>query len=206
MSVEPVPVGARLFDSVEFSQGGTAKQAEAIRDAGADGVFGYLGSFTPARLHAVFSAGLGFMPVTYGGEYEDGAEDEVRQLEALGVEKGVTVYVDMEGLKAFHSDPKTMITKLETWAVGISAAGYQPGIYVGVPQPLTSDELYHLKGIVRYWRGMGSTRDRNNGLVEPACGWGIWQAAPSVRRGGVLVDANMVTGDYKGRLPAWMVA
>ena len=71
-----------------------------------------------------------------------------------------------------------------------------------MPQPLTSEELYALKGITRYWKGQGSQRDRNNSLAEPkGCGWCMTQMWPSYIRYGVLVDANMVGQDYKGRTP-----
>lgn len=204
MKVEAANVGARVVDSLPFSTSGTAEQAVALKCSGVDGFAGYLGAMTPARLLAVLSAGLAFIPVTFGGEYEDGAADEVAQLKALGIPAGASVFLDMEGMKAFKSDPAVLISKVNAWADAIAAAGYIPCLYVGVPQPLTSDELWklHVKG---YWRGQGSVRDRNGALAEPTgCGWMMTQAWPSVTRAGVLVDCNQVGQDYKERVPMWV--
>jgi hypothetical protein len=116
------------------------------------------------------------------------------------------VWLDLEGMHAFKANPVELIAKINTWANAIASAGYMPGLYVGVPQPLTSDELWNLR-VSRYWRGQGSVRDRNNALAEPTgCGWCMWQAWPSKHRGGVWVDDNLVTADYRSRVPTWCVA
>jgi hypothetical protein len=79
------------------------------------------------------------------------------------------------------------------------------GGYFGSPQPLTSDEMWHLK-LKRYWRGQGSIRDRHNQLAEPTkCGWCVTQMFPSVVRGGVLVDIDVIGQDYLRRVPNWVV-
>lgn len=204
MRAEAATVGARVVDSLPFSQGGTAAQAAALKASGVDGFAGYLGAMTPARLAAVLAAGLAFIPVTFGGEYEDGPLDEIAQLKALGIPAGASVFLDMEGLKAFKTDPTKLIGMVNAWADGIAAAGYTPCLYVGVPQPLTSDELWNLR-VKGYWRGQGSVRDRNGALAEPTkCGWMMSQAWPSVVRAGVLVDCNQVGQDYRERVPMWV--
>lgn len=205
LTTKPANVGSRGVDSLPFSGGGTTAQAQALKAAGVEFFVGYLGAMNPARLAAVFAAGLAFMPVTFAGEYEDGAADEVAQLKALGIPAGASVWLDLEGMKAFKSDPAQLIAKINAWADTIAAGGWMPCLYVGVPQPLTSAELYALR-VVRYWRGQGSIRDRNNALAEPAgCGWCMTQMFPSVTWGGVLVDANIIGQDYKARVPAWVV-
>lgn len=196
------PVGAVVVDSLPFSTGGTLAQAMALKASGVDALAGYLGAMTPARLEMLLHTGLAYCPVTFAGEYNDGPADEIAQLKALGIVAGVTVWLDLEGLKAFHSDAAELIGKINAWALAIEAAGYVPGLYVGVPQPLTSEELGAL-AVKRYWRGQGSVRDRRNALAEPTPGWCMTQMFPSVVRGGVLVDANMVGQDYKARVPTW---
>jgi hypothetical protein len=203
--VEQAAVGARVVDSYPFSEGGDLPLAEALAADGVQCLVGYLGHMNAFRLSAVLAAGLAFMPVTTAGEYEDGAADEITQLKALGIPSGCTVWLDLEGQKAFHSDPSTLLAKLRAWAQAIAAAGYMPGLYVGVPQPLTSEELYQLP-FVRYWRGQGSIRDRNNALAEPSCGWCMTQMFPQHMRAGVLVDDDIVGQDYRGRVPAWLRA
>lgn len=206
MKIEPALVGARGADSLPFSSGGTVGQAVALKAAGYDFFVGYLGAMNAARLGHVLAAGLAFMPVTFGGEYLDGADDEIAQLKALGIPAGCSVWLDMEGLKAFRTDPAKLIAMVNAWADAIASGGWMPCLYVGVPQPLTSAELNALH-VVRYWKGQGSVRDRNNALAEPSgCGWTMTQMFPSVVRGGVLIDANIVGQDYKARVPTWAVA
>ncbi len=206
MRAEKASIGACVVDSLPFSQAGTQSQATALRASGVDAVVGYLGVINAARVAFVLSAGLAFIPVTLAGEYNDGPNDEAMQLQALGIPAGTTVFLDLEGLAAFKADPVALIAKINAWADGIAAAGYVPGLYVGVPQPLTSQELYALR-VQRYWRGQGSVRDRNNALAEPAgCGWCMTQMYPSITRGETWVDCNMIGQDYKGRVPTWVRA
>lgn len=205
MKVEQAFVGARGCDSLQFSQFGTAAQAVAMKANGVDLFIGYLGAITPARLAFILAAGLAFMPVTFGGAYENGPLDEIAELKALAIPAGTSVWLDMEGLKAFHTDPATLISMIDAWADGIAAAGWMPCLYLGNPQPLTSAELHALH-VVRYWKGQGRTVDRNGplSLAEPYNGWCITQMWPSVSWG-PWVDLNMVGADYKSRLPAWVV-
>lgn len=211
MKIETAHVGAVCLDSLPFSQGGTAETVRVWKAFGVSCFIGYLGAMNPTRLGYVLDAGLAFMPVTFGGEYEDGAADEVAQLRALGIPTRnsdgtiVTVWLDLEGLKAFKSDPVALAAKINEWATAIVIAGFQPGLYVGNPQPFTSAELYALK-VVRYWKGQGRCVDRNNALAEPGCGWCMDQKWPSVSAGGLLVDYNMIGHDYQGRAPSWVVA
>lgn len=206
MKAESAYVGALVVDSLPFAQGGTLAQAQALKARGVSCVVGYLGVINAARVAAILEAGLAFMPVTLAGEYEDGPDDEVLQLKALGIPRGATVWLDLEGMKAFKSPPAEFAAKINRWADAIAAAGFQPGLYVGVPQPFTSAELYALH-VVRYWHGQGSVRDRTNALAEPyPRGWCMTQMFPSVVWGGVLVDANIVGQDYKTGVPSWVVS
>lgn len=207
MRAEPSCVGAVVVDSLPFSQGGTVSQAAGLKAAGVAAMSGYLGSVTPARLEVILAAGLAYIPVTYAGEYNDGPNDEVEQLRRLGIPPGASVFLDLEGMSAFKTNPPELIAKINAWADGIAGAGYIPCLYVGVPQPLTSTELYalHVKG---YWKGQGSIRDRTNALAEPTgCGWMMTQMFPSRNIGdpAVWVDMNMIGADYKGRVPQWVV-
>lgn len=200
----PATVGSRGCDSLPFSQGGTAAQALALKASGVDFFVGYLGVINAARVGYVLDSGMAFMPVTLAGEYSDGAADELAELKALGLPAGVTVWLDLEGLTAYHTDPAALIAKLNAWADAVDGAGYVAGLYVGVPQPLTSDELYALH-VKRYWHGQGSVRDRNGALSEPTkAGWCMTQVYPSVVRAGVLVDCNIIGQDFQGRVPTWV--
>ena len=159
MRAVPARVGARGVDSLPFSSGGTSAQAFALRAAGnVDFFIGYLGAMNATRFAYLLDAGIAVMPVTFAGEYEDGPADEVGQLRALGIPSGCTVWLDLEGMKAFHAEPITLIGKINAWADGIARDGFQPGLYIGVPQPLTSEELCGLH-VVRYWNALSRESD-----------------------------------------------
>lgn len=210
MRVETAFPGARVVDSLPFAQGGTAAQARALRASGVEGVVGYLGAMNAARLGHVLDAGLAFMPVTFAGEYKDGAADEVAQLRALGIPAGCTVWLDLEGKEAWSSNPVALASLVNTWAAAIKAGGWQPGLYVGAPQPFTGEELYALS-VVRYWLGQGRCVDRFGKDAYPKCGWCQRQDWHNTGVGyrwkdtGVLVDTNAVQADHLGRLPSWVV-
>lgn len=204
MKIQNVPVGSVVVDSLPFSQNGTAAQAAGLRFGGAVALVGYLGVINSRRVESVLNAGLGFVPVTLAGAYNNGPEDELKQLSALGIPKGATVFLDLEGMAAWKADPLVLIQKIEAWAATVTTAGYLAGLYAGVPQPLTSEELFKLKGITRYWKGQGRQVDRFGKLSEPSgCGWCMTQMFPSYNMGcpAVWVDGNMVGQDYKGRVP-----
>lgn len=200
MYARAVPPGSRGTDSVQDIR---PDQAAALRAAGFDFAVRYLHNVTRDEVAAIVAAGLGFMPVTYAGAY-NGA-DAAAQCSALGLPAGVTVWLDLEGQKAFHLDPHVLIATINDWARPVRAANFQPGIYVGVPQPLTSSELFGLD-VVRYWRGQGSIRDRFNELAEPKCGWCMYQTFPSHMRCGVYVDVDITQQDYEKRAPMFATA
>lgn len=209
MRAERAYPGARVVDSLPYSQSGTAEQARALAASGVEGLIGYLGVISPERLGYVLDAGLAYMPVTLAGEYSDGAADELAQLRSLGIPAGATVWLDVEGRKAYDTPAETLIASINGWARAIAGAGYMPGIYVGAPQPLTSEELYHL-GVVRYWLGIGRCVDRYGRDAYPRCGWCVRQDWHNSGNGmywkntGVLVDTNAIQADHLGRLPVWV--
>lgn len=200
MYARAVPPGSRGTDSVQDIR---PDQAKALRASGFDFAVRYLHNTTRDEVEGIISAGLGFMPVTYAGAF-NGA-DAVAHCAAIGLPTGVTVWLDLEGQNVFHLDPQIVIDSVNAWARPVRAANFQPGLYVGVPQPLTSEELYAL-AVVRYWRGQGSIRDRHNALAEPKCGWCVYQTYPSQMRCGVYVDVDITQQDYEKRAPMYATA
>jgi hypothetical protein len=203
--------GARGVDSLPFSNGGSADQAKRLAASGVEFFVGYLGAMNAARLKHVLDAGLAFMPVTFAGEYKDGAADELAQLKALGIPAGVTVWLDLEGLDAWNTPADQLMALINAWARDIKAGGWMPGLYVGAPQPLTGKQLYSL-GVVRYWLGIGRCIGKDGLDAYPDCGWCMRQDWHGQKLGmlwkntGVFVDTNSIQCDHKGRLPAWVVA
>lgn len=203
MRTEVAPVGARIVDSLPFSIGGTLGNAQALKQEGVQGVALYLGQAKPAQVKACSDAGLGVFGVTFGGAYDGNAA--VKQAQALALPMGCCIFLDHEGPATAKAPAAESIGKITAWAAAVRQAGYVPGLYVGVPQNLTSDELWGLP-VVRYWRGQGSVRDRMGALAEPSHrGWCMVQAYPSVMCGGVLVDYDMAGHDYLGGTVTWAV-
>lgn len=216
MKAEQAFPGARGVDSYPFSSGGKKEQAEALGCSGIEFFIGYLGHMTPERLDWILDAGLAFMPVTKAGEYRDGAQDELAQLKALGLPKGTTVWLDLEGLDAWEmGKSQGGLAKLtgwiETWAAEIVGAGFMAGLYVGAPQPFNSKQLFALRNITRYWLGIGRCVDVNGDDAYPRCGWCMRQDWHNQGTGmmwkdtGVFVDTNAIQADHFGRLPSWVV-
>lgn len=219
MRAELAVVGSRGFDSLPYSQSGTEVQAENLASSGMDFMVGYLGAVTPERVGWVIETGMGFMPVTFADRF-DGAE-AVTQCQALGLPPSVTVWLDLEG-KTLLSDPVADLkAQINAWAHTVSAAGYQPGLYVGSPQPFTGEEIYEL-AVVRYWKAPSRIIDRNNQIWDgPKCGFCMQQLYPSVSwplhappleasangdsNANVFLDVDFVQQDFEGRLPTWAV-
>lgn len=199
MKAAPARVGARGTDSVQAID---AAHAKALKAAGIDFCERYLGSLTRAELDAITGAGLACMVVTFADQFDGHAS--AAQCDALGLPKGCTVFLDVEGQAAWKMDPVVLAGKINAWADAIKAAGFEPGIYVGVPQPLTSDELFNLR-VVRYWRGIGRVTDRHGNLSEPTCGYCMHQCNDSQMVAGVWADFDFIEKDYSGRLPTWVV-
>jgi hypothetical protein len=208
-------VGARGVDSLPFAQGGSSAQALALRATGIDFFVGYLGAMNAARLKYILDAKLAYMPVTFAGEYKDGAADEIAQLKVLGIPAGTSVWLDLEGLDAWNmgktAEGRATLSRLiNAWANAIKAGGWMPCLYVGAPQPLTGADLYALS-VVRYWLGVGRCVDYQGKDAYPACGWTMRQDWHNQGMGmmwkdtGVFVDTNSIQCDHSGRLPTWVV-
>ncbi len=134
MRVEPAEIGALVVDSLPFSLGGTAAQALALRAAGVRCLVGYLGAMNATRLGYLMAAGLAFMPVTFGmaPKYYSGSKTAA-DCKVLGLPPGCSVWLDLEGLPAFHEDPALLIANANSWAADVAAAGYMPCLLRGRP-------------------------------------------------------------------------
>ena len=199
---KPTPSGWRGADSMPFSTGGTAAQAKALRGAGMDFIVLYLGVAGKAQVDACAAAGLAVFGVTVANSYD--GEAAVERAEAMGLPPGTSLFLDLEGMAAYRTPPADLIAQINGWADLVKAGGYLPGLYVASPQPLTTDELWHLH-VERYWRAPARIVDRNGQLAEPNCGWCVYQGNPSRMWAGVWVDVDFVSEDFHGRTPAMAV-
>jgi hypothetical protein len=186
-----------MVDSYPYSTGVTDEDIASI-GVRADVLAGYIGVMDPAKPVGAVLRGLAFHPVTLAKEYSDGADDEIRWLKEAALPTGIHVSLDLEGPDTLDK-PGLVIEQVTAWCRKIAEAGFIPSLYVGSPQPLTSDELWKLPAKL-YWRGQGSTRDRFNKLAEPTrCGFAVTQVWPSTRLGRCDVDFNIIGQDYLGR-------
>lgn len=121
-----------------------------------------------AELEVLLSTGFGVMPVQH---VESGFwtpdEDKARTygdnaaLAAceLGIPKGVTVWLDLESVKA-GTPAQIVIDYCNLWHERVYWAGYQPGIYVGFQPILTGDQLYTKLRFTRYWSAYNLNADQ----------------------------------------------
>ncbi len=192
-------VGARGTDSVTLI---TATSAAAFKASGIDFVIQYLGSLTPQGVQDIVGAGLALMVVTYADKF-NGAQT-VAELRTLGLPEGCTVWLDVESIGPSVT-VESLTNQINDWAAAVKAAGFMPGLYVGVGAQLTSAELYQLS-VVRYWHSLSIVLDRNGAPAAPACGWSMFQLYPTTTWHGVSVDMDFCQQDYHGRLPVWVTA
>lgn len=195
---QPARVGARGIDCLTSL---TPNSAAALKAAGIDFVVRYLGSINPVELAVIVNAGLAFMPVTFGNSHD--GPTAVSQCNALNLPATTTVWIDVEGKTAWDTSPNVLADNINKWCDSVSTAGFMPGMYVGEPQPFTSQQLYSLK-TVRYWKGQGRCVDHSGALAEPNCGWCVTQLWPSVTWAGTWVDVNFIGEDYEKRVPNWV--
>jgi hypothetical protein len=202
MIVKPASVGARFADMVTAL---TPTTAMALKAAGIDGVYRYLGSLATPERDAILGAGLQLGVVTYSrdpnwvptpGMGTTDGQGDLAHLQAAGIPDGVTPYIDLEGCAGTAEQATQWLEErcdvLENFSASL-------GLYVGSFQPLGATQLYALPRITSYWRSL------SQGVPEPWCGWGVVQlrnvnGAPVVIAG-VEVDLDVVQADYKGRFP-----
>jgi hypothetical protein len=203
MNIAVMQVGMRGTDSVSLID--TQAKATSFKTAPrpVDFVMQYLGSASKAGVATILAAGLGFMPITYADRFN--GTQAVAECQALALPKGITVWLDVEGINPLHTTPQQLIKLINDWAATVQAAGYIAGLYVGSGCLLTSLELYDLK-ITRYWHSMSRVVDRNGQLAEPACGWCMHQCYSTQTLQGIEVDYNFVCKDNNGRLPTMAIA
>ena len=166
----------------------SAASAAALAAANVSFVARYLGSITSDELETILASGMLVSLVTYADKWDPA--QTLAELSALDIPKTVTIWLDVEGCK---DDPTDAIN---IWADALTAAGYQPGLYVGAnigppDNPLLAEALYKLR-VVRYWASMSN-------VPTPQCGWCLRQLYPTTKIAGVPVDVDVTQCDWEGR-------
>jgi hypothetical protein len=154
---------------------------------------GYIDHVTPDELATQLGVGLMFGPVTYALEFDPA--HTLARLAALGIPKGVTVWLDVEGTGLTFED---ITIKINNWSAAVVAAGFEAGLYVGAGCPLTDAQLFALPHVSRYWHSCSRVADVK---IRGYCMRQL--SPPNVWCAGVLVDRDVVEPDYEGGLPTF---
>jgi Domain of unknown function (DUF1906) len=211
-NIEAAPAGAMGFDcNAPLTSGG----ATSFVDQGFTFAVRYLARTSPqagnnlsnAEAQTILAAGLALMAVQHfagagwapteslGQQYGAAA---VANAQAVGLPPGVNVWLDLESVGA-ESSSADVIAYCNTWFGLVSAAGYAPGLYVGVDPCLTSAQLYSDLTVQYYWRSL-------SGATPPVAtrGFCMLQSAGSGTIGGYDYDENVIQADAMNSTPQWL--
>lgn len=185
MIIGTLPDGAR---GVDVNQTVTADDAQAFATAGYAFIVRYVRRSQPhgydltvAERDDILNAGLGLQIVQHvapdgwvptpadGTIYGTTAATECG---ALGIPAGVSVWLDLEGVKPGtpHGD---VIGFCNNWYDVVKAVGYTPSLYVGFHAGLSADELYRKLKFAAYW----SAFTNNTGDAPVVRGFQMYQHA-----------------------------
>jgi hypothetical protein len=170
----------------------------------------YVNNLDAAERDRIFAQGLGILPYTFAfvtepmsaatGELYGGHMASVC-IGALSMPPTVHVAIDLEKPAA----GSLVAPHVNAFSRKLEDVGLGPALYVGVPQPATSVELFRMIPN-RYIKGGGRIVDAGGALAEPACGWCCIQLEPLdlYELGGVRVDVEVSKLDYEDRaLTLW---
>lgn len=209
-SVRSATPGAQGFDaSVNLSPSAVAalsgQFAFCLRYVPFDGWID--GDLTFDEAANILESGLALMPIyPYPGDnwQPNGASGVTHgrraaaNARALGFPDNVNLWMDLEGI-ADGWPVQSVIDHCNMWFDVVEAAGYVPGIYVGMPCGLTADQLFWALKFHHYWRSQSaSTPD------IPSRGYQMIQSMPTTVAG-IEVDPDATRRDSLGGNAQWLV-
>lgn len=122
-------------------------------------------------------------------EAQNRANFAVNAAKSAGYEMGAPIVLDFESVSV---DQSSAMAWCRAWCEVVANAGFVPAIYVGVPQPLSPDDLYALP-FQHYWKSCSAdtveVSTRGYQIVQRACGQNI---------DGVAVDLDESAADLLG--------
>jgi len=161
---------------------------------------------TSAEVDRLHAAGLAVMPVQHvesetswtptiekGQQYGTVAAEHAA---SCGILCGTTLWLDLEGVA--DTEHETIVAYCNAWYDAVSAAGFEPGIYVGWHALLTPNELYTRLKFRRYWGAFNLNADQ-----YPAKRGLCMKQRAAHKPSGVPfeIDADVVQADALGGLP-----
>ena len=197
MKVWQPPTGTRGVDTYSHV---SKEQARWLKDNGYDFVVRYLGNLDAPERDGILDAGLALGLVTFAKEWNGlGA---LQHLARLAVPQDATVFLDVEDVSL---SPTDLVGAIEAWCRPVAGGGFDPGCYFGAKCLLTSEEMYALPQVRKYWHSCSRVIDRYGKEAGPQCGWTMRQLSPpNVQLPCCYVDAegnhhDVVENDYSGR-------
>lgn len=160
------------------------------------------GDITTQEINDIVNAGLGLLLVQHcrlpgwiptGALGTQDANRAVAYLNAVGMPKGVSIYLDLEGVKV-GTATGDILAFCNNWYDIIENAGYVPGIYVGANCGLSGDALYHGLKFQHYWKSLSTVPN------IPTRGYEMVQTSGKAVCG-ISIDEDTVTGDNLGNAP-----
>lgn len=218
MIVGPISSGAQGFDC---NNPLTKEVARRFRDDGMRFALRYVprvraskNDLSAREVLDVLSMGLGLMPVQHvdregwhptealGIAYGTVA---AREAARVGIPKGVTVWLDLEGV-ALGASVAEVVGYCNAWYDAVFAAGYEPGIYVGWRCVLSAWQLYQLLKFKLYWGSYNINLD-----VTPVVrGWCMRQGSypagdKRIPRIPFAYDTDVIHADALGGTPTLLL-
>ena len=150
------------------------------------------------------AAAIGMSAVLFQGFYQPFWSDPsqgaargklmVTNAQSVGYPQGAQVYLNLENNLSDGTNPvtrATIIAWVKNWVAVVKAAGYQAGIYVGVPQVLTTADLDSIGSVV-FWRSASSS------APQVSRGYVMRQPTISKRVCNDVIDIDTSGSDNRG--------
>ncbi|AZI58513.1 DUF1906 domain-containing protein [Nakamurella antarctica] len=118
--------------------------------------------------------------------------------QSVGYPVGAQLFLDLEdnqsdGTRSITRDE--MVAWVQEWARVVTAAGYVPGMYVGLPQVLTASDLgTRIPGIKVFWRSASTY------APQAPQGFVVQQPQIDITKCGITIDTNVAGIDNNGNM------
>jgi hypothetical protein len=211
MAVSDVPDGSQLFDCyAPLTPASLLRLTAAVyQGRGFRGCGRYLETLSRDEIALIKSHNLGLF--TVGVAHSDsmhapsadlGKRDGERHaglLLALGVERGVTHVLDVEGTTSASTND--VITYINAWATAMRGSDPSASLclYEGWGIPLSSDQLYGALIPSLYWASSPHS------LAPAKRGFAICQVIENITIAGIQVDVDVANADHLGGRIRWQI-
>jgi hypothetical protein len=117
-----------------------------------------------------------------------------------GLPSGVTIWLDLEGVKASTMDT-AVIDYCNAWFAEVAAVGYATGVYIGAAPGITPDQMYWNLKTKSYWQG-GSSVAAGVPADIPHRGYQLVQHIQNAGKSNEF-DSNVTKNDAFGSGVMW---